>query len=177
MDIMLFWGSDDVIRRRIIELFISKNNLCLFTNNKPTYLHSTKVTYISFDLSICCPTLHLDNEWKVHDDICGSDHFPIFLNNIASWFEEPTEKWKLNKADWPSFKNLCGSEINETILKTKDPVENFTAILYDIAKKISTKTLTKIKKKKKPWLNDDCKTSIQKRRQALSPPPTPVIHY
>ena len=46
------------------------------------------------------------------DDLCGSDHFPLFLNNIASVFEEPTKKWKLNKADWPFFKTLCESDIN-----------------------------------------------------------------
>ena len=103
----------------------------------------------------------------MHDDLCGSDHFPIFLNNIAPGVEEPSEKWKLNKADWPSFKALCESEINETILKAKDPIDNFTTILYKIAEKTIPKTSTKTKKKKKPWFNDDCKTSIQKRRQAL----------
>ena len=103
----------------------------------------------------------------MHDDLCGSDHFPIFLNNIASGVEEPSEKWKLNKADWPSFKALCESEINETILKAKDPIDNFTTILYEIAEKTISKTSTKTKEKKKPWFNDDCKTSIQKRRQAL----------
>ena len=36
----------------------------------------------------------LDYEWKVHDDLCGSDHVPIFLNNIASGVEELSEKWK-----------------------------------------------------------------------------------
>ena len=100
-----------------IEKFIDKKNLCLFNDNKPTYLHPATDTYISLDLSICYPTLLLDYEWKVHDDLCGSDHFLIFLNNIASGVEEPSEKWKLNKADWPSFKALCESEINETILK------------------------------------------------------------
>ena len=69
------------------------------------------------------------------DDLCRSDHFPLFQNNIASVFEEPTEKWKLNKADWPFFKALCESDINETILKTKNPIDNVTTILYDIAKK------------------------------------------
>ena len=45
--------------------------------------------------------------------------FPIILNNIASGLEEPSEKWKLNKPDLPSFKALCESDINETILKRK----------------------------------------------------------
>ena len=164
----VIWGSDNVNERgRTIENFINKNNLCLFNDNKPTYLHPATGTYTSLDLSICYPTLLLDYEWKVHDDLCGSDHFPIFLNNIAPGVEEPSEKWKLNKADWPSFKALCESEINETILKTKDPIDNFTTILYKIAEKTIPKTSTKTKKKKKPWFNDDCKTSIQKRRQAL----------
>ena len=35
----------------------------------------------------------------MHVDLCGSDHFPIFLNDIASGVEEPSEKWKLNKVD------------------------------------------------------------------------------
>ena len=71
----------------------------------------------------------------MHDDLCGSDQFPIFLNNIAPGVEEPSEKWKLNKADWPSFKALCESEINETILKAKDLIDNFTTILYKFAEK------------------------------------------
>ena len=162
------WGSDDVNEKgRIIEKFINYNNLCLFNDNKSTYLHPATGTYTSLDLSICYPTLLLDYEWKVHDDLCGSDHFPIILNNIAPGLEEPSEKWKLNKADWPSFKALCESEINETILKAKDPIDNFTTILYEMAEKTIPKTSTKTKKKKKPWFNDDCKTSIQKRRQAL----------
>ena len=174
----VIWGSDDVNERgRIIENFINKNNLCLFNDNKPTYLHPATGTYTSLDLSICYPTLLLDYEWKVHDDLCGSDHFPIFLNNIASGIEEPSEKWKLNKADWPSFKALCELEINETILKAKDPIDQFTTILYEIAEKKIPKTSTKTKKKKKPWFNDDCKTSIQKRRQALRQFNTRPMHH
>ena len=100
----------------------------MFNDNRPTYLHQATGTYTSLDLSICYPTLLLDYEWKVHDNLCGSDHFPIFLNDTASGDEEPSEKWKLNKADWPSFKALCVSEINEAILKVKDPIDNFTTI-------------------------------------------------
>ena len=126
----VIWGSDDVNERgRIIKKFINMNNLCLFNDNKPNYLHPATGTYTSLDLSICYPTLLLDYEWKVHDDYCWYDHLPLFLNNIASGFEEPTEKWKLNTADWPPFKALRESEINETILKTKDPIDNFTTFL------------------------------------------------
>ena len=112
----------------------------------------------------------------MHDNLCRSDHFPIFLNNIASWVEAQSEKWKLNKADWPSFKALCESERNETILKAKYPIDNFTTILYEIGEKTIPKTSTKTKNRKKPWFNDDCKTSIQKRRQALRQLNTCPLH-
>ena len=162
------WGSDDVNDKgRIIENFINKNNLCLYNNKTTTYLHPATGTYTSLDLSICYPTLLLDYEWKVHDDLCGSDHFPIFLNNIAPQLEEPITRWKLTKADWPSFKALCETEINDTILQADDPIDRFTTSLHQLAIKTIPRTSIKSKKKKKPWFNDDCKTSIQKRKQAL----------
>ena len=57
----VIWGSDDVNERgRIIEKIINKNNVCLFNDNKPTYLHPATGTYTSLDLSICYPILLLD---------------------------------------------------------------------------------------------------------------------
>ena len=162
------WGSDDVNDKgRIIENFIDKNNLCLYNNKTPTYLHPATGTYTSLDLSICYPTLLLDYKWKEHDDLCDSDHFPIFLNNIAPQLEEPITRWKLTKADWPSFKALCETEINDTILQADDPIDRFTTTLHQLAIKTIPRTSIKSKKKKKPWFNDDCKTFIQKRKQAL----------
>ena len=71
------------------------------------------------------------------------------------------------KADWPSLKALCETEINNTILQADDPIDRFTTTLPQIAIKTIPRTSIKSKKKKKPWFNDDCKTSIQKRKQAL----------
>ena len=46
------WDSDDVNDKgRIIENFINKNNLCLYNNKTPTYLHPATGTYTSLDLS------------------------------------------------------------------------------------------------------------------------------
>ena len=80
------WGSDDFNDKgRIIENFINKNNLCLYNNKTPTYLHPATGTYTILDLSICYPTFLLDYD------------FPIFLNNIATQLEEPITRWKLSK--------------------------------------------------------------------------------
>ena len=53
------------------------------------------------------------------------------------------------------------------ILQANDPIDRFTTTLHQIATKTIPKTSTKLKKKKKRWFNDDCKTSIQKRKQAF----------
>ena len=105
----ILWGSKDINDRgRIIEDFIDNNGLCLYNTKTPTYLHPATGTYTSLDLSICFPTLLLDIDWKVHDDLCGSDHFPIFSNNIGSDIDEPISRWTLNKANWAQFKFLVG---------------------------------------------------------------------
>ena len=77
-------GSKDINDKgRIIETFIDNHGLCLYNTKTPTYLHPATGTYTSLDLSICFPTLLLDYDWKVYDDLCGSDHFPVLLNNIG----------------------------------------------------------------------------------------------
>ena len=94
-------------------------------------------------------TLFLDYNWKYHDDLCGSGTILYITKNIASAFVEATEKWQLNQTDWPSFKAICESKINEIISKTKDPIDNFTTILYDIATETIAKTSTKKARKKR----------------------------
>ena len=147
----ILWGSKDINDKgRIIENFIDNHGLCLYNTNTPTYLHPATGTYTSLDLSICFPTLLLDYDWKVHDDLCGSDHFPVLLNNIGSDVDEPVSRWKLNKTKW-----------------AHDPIESFASILINIAEETVPKTETKSQKAKKPWFTEDCKTAIKQRKGAL----------
>ena len=62
---------------------------------------------------------------------------------------------------------VCETEINDTILPADDPIDRFKTTLHQIALKTIPRTSIKSKKKKKSWFNHDCKTSIQKRKQAL----------
>ena len=107
--------------------------------------------------------LLLDYNWKVYDDLCGSDHFPILLNNIGPEVDEPVSRWKLNKASWAQFQTVCKARLLEdTVQKADDPIEFFASILINIADKTVPKTATKSKKAKnlglqiivKPLLNN-----------------------
>ena len=91
----ILWDSKDINDKgRIIESSIDNHGLCLYNTKTPTYLHPATGTYTSLDLSICLPTLLLDYDWKVHDNLCGSDHFPIILNNIDQDIDEPVSRLK-----------------------------------------------------------------------------------
>jgi hypothetical protein len=44
-----------------------------------TYIHPATGSKTSIDLTICDPSLVMDLSWMVHDDLCGSDHYPLLL--------------------------------------------------------------------------------------------------
>ncbi|VDI13058.1 Hypothetical predicted protein [Mytilus galloprovincialis] len=67
---------------KIIEDFVSQEGLCIFNDGSNTYLHPGNGSYSSIDITICDPSLLLDYSWRVHDDLCGSDHFPIVLEHL-----------------------------------------------------------------------------------------------
>ena len=114
------------------------------------------------------PTNQMDYDWKVHDDLCGSDHCPIILNNIGQNIDEHVSRWKLNKANWAQFQTLSTARLLEdTVRKPDDPIESFASFLINIAEETVPKTATKSKKAKKPWFTDDCKTAIKQRKGAL----------
>ncbi len=70
----------------------SKHQLCMYHNKSNKYLLPAIGTYSAIDLSICNPSLFLDYNWKVHDDTCGSDHFPILFENTT---DEPSKRTPL----------------------------------------------------------------------------------
>ena len=74
-------------------------------NNKPnTYLHPATGTYSATDPTISDSYLFFDYNWKVHKDNCGSDHFPILLENSVDELSKRTPRWNLGKANWDGFK-------------------------------------------------------------------------
>ena len=96
----LSWGTKPTNNRgRQIEDFIARHNLCMFNDKSHTYLHPATGSYTSLDLTLCHPSLLLDFSWKVGEDDCGSDHFPIFLSHNGPPEKQRVRRWKLHKAD------------------------------------------------------------------------------
>ena len=165
----VLWGSNDNDPRgELIEDFITENDICLMNDKSNTYLDSGKGVFSSLDLSLCHPSLYLDYEWSVCEDQHGSDHFPILIESVRTNGEDHNPKWKLHKADWDLFNNLCNESLTDTSLSdSSDPITDFTSSLIAISEKCIPKTSTN-PKKSNPWYNDDCKEAIKQRKDTLS---------
>ena len=161
------WGCRDTDQKgRIIEDVINRNNI-LYNNKSYTYLHPGTGTYSAIDLTLADASIFLDYSWKVHKDTCGSDHFPIILENSGPELDDKIPRWNLRRAKWDEFKNSCilklKSDANDT---DDDNITYFSKTLMSIAEESIPKTSSN-KKHNKSWFNDDCKTAIRSRKAAL----------
>jgi hypothetical protein len=116
-------------QRQKLEDSISNHNLCILNDGSKTYLHPGNGSYSS----IVDPSLLLDLNWSVHDDLCGSDHFPIIVTGNDPPENNSVKNWKLDKADWTSFELLSLQEISvEKFNNHSNPILKFTETLLQI---------------------------------------------
>ena len=95
------WGSKTTIDKgKKLEDFLSKEGFCIFNDGTDTYLHPGNGSYSAIDLTVTDPSLLLYFSWKVNDDLCVSDHFPIILDSLNSTLGERPTRYKFDKADW-----------------------------------------------------------------------------
>ena len=105
---------------------------------------------------------------KVGPELCGSDHFPILLENDDPPSLESVQRWKLAKANFDKFQHLCSTRLHQSaIADACDPMSLFTSKLKDIAEETIPKTSTVPKRFNKPWFSDSCKDAIKERNRAL----------
>jgi len=121
-------------RGKIIEDFINKSNLCLLNKKSATCIHPATGSQTSINLSICDPSLVLDLSWTVHDDLCSSDHYPLIIKSNKPIPLSLPSRWKLLKADWSTFQELCEENLNQSNFNVADDATTrFTAQLLENA--------------------------------------------
>ena len=143
----------------------------IFNDDTSTYLHPASGSATAIDLSLCDPDLYLDYTWRVNEDLCSSDHYPIFIESNNSIVEERVQHWRLHRADWEAFQQSCGESLTISQFENEegvdDPIALFTAKLHNIADKSIPKTSTVPKKLDKPWFDEGCRKAIDKRKKSL----------
>lgn len=104
------WGSslDSHSGKVISDVYMDNENLILLNNNSPTHFCMRNGTWSNIDLSFISASLYAKSNWTVYEDLCSSDHFPIFteIEDIGDNkdFEEIL-RWNFKKADWCKFNN------------------------------------------------------------------------
>ena len=133
---------------------MDNHSLCFLNDGSYTYLHPGYGTYTAIDLTITQPNLLLDFSWRVLDDLCGSDHFPIVVKHQGPAIGGREPGWRLKKADWHSFRTLC------------DESSQLTDTLISIADETVPKSSATPKHVVNPWLDADCEKAIKDRKKA-----------
>ena len=142
------WGCNSLdTKGKICEDLLNRHNLCILNNKTPTYLHPATGSRTAIDLSICDHSLMLDLAWSVHDDLCGSDHFPIIIKNNKPAIFSSVARWKLDKADWETFQYLCEEQLNSKYITD---IDTFSSNLITIAEKTIPKTNPNSNRTKNP---------------------------
>ena len=136
------WSNESYNSRgQMLEDLFSEMDLCILNDGSSTYIHPATGSTSALDLSICGPSLVLDYEWNIHEDMCGSDHFPVILTSNAVEEEATPNRWNFKKADWLSFQAQCSSELTEEeVMSAEDPAGQFTDLHIQAADKAIPKT-------------------------------------
>ena len=153
-------------RGKLIESFLKDNDLILLNSKSPTFVHSACNSTSAIDLAVASPTIALDFQWSVHDDLCGSDHFPIFLK---SHVEDNTThpRYNFKKANWNLFGDLvCSRSIDLKILESDCPVELFTEKVTAAAREAIPPYRGGKNFPRVPWFTEECKQAILDRKRA-----------
>ena len=75
----LWGGTTSDTRGRVIEEFITVQELCLLNDGQFTYTHPDCGISTATDLSIGHPSVLFYYSWHCHEDTCGGDHYPLIL--------------------------------------------------------------------------------------------------
>ena len=165
-----FWG-DEVTNPRgnIIMASMENSDMTILNTEKPTHFHIQTGTLSCIDLSIASADSFIDFNWKVLDDLYGSDHFPIVIttDEFEQVFRAP--RWCTDKANWPLFQELSRTELEVKDMPTVgEAIFYLTLIFMNAAEKSIPKTSGKLQRRPVPWWNIQCTIRHKAMRAAFT---------
>ena len=98
----------------MLPVIILNNDITLNSTTQSTYIHPVTGSLSIIDLTLCSASIALDYSWLCQNDTHGSDHFPVIIssNKSGSSSSQLPQFWKINKADWYKFTELCENTLN-----------------------------------------------------------------
>ena len=174
------WGSVYTDRRgRTIEKLLENDSIILLNDGNYTRHNASHNNFSAIDLSIASASLGGSIDWSVQTSYSSNDHWPITLKLLNSQpIEKSTPKWLLRNPNWSAFSNtvdnLLSSKEFETLLQPNHStdidniIETFSSIITEAAETTIGKSQPSFQKKKVPWWNENCESSIKNYKKALN---------
>ncbi|GFN74856.1 RNA-directed DNA polymerase from mobile element jockey [Plakobranchus ocellatus] len=118
-------------RGRVLEEFTAENDLIILKSGEQTFVHSTYHSTSAIDLAVASPSIVTECSWAAHNDLCGSDHFPIFLTLTSNFNSNVnTTSFDFQKADRNRFGDPCRLSLDDSVAS----IEQFSSKLLDAAR-------------------------------------------
>ncbi|GFO14855.1 RNA-directed DNA polymerase from mobile element jockey [Plakobranchus ocellatus] len=156
------WGhSRPDGRGRMLEEFTAENDLIIQNSGEQTFVHSAYHSTSVIDLAVASPSIAAECSWAAHSDLCGRDHFPIFLTLSSHFNVNTNTTFNFKQADWNHFEDLCKLSLDESVAD----IEQFTSKLLDAARTSipfhkGTKNKTCV-----PWFTQECRQALRERKR------------
>lgn len=165
------WGNADANRLgRVMEQVLLRSDAVLLNDGTRTHFHVQNNTSSAIDLTLCSPDILQDVEWGVHDDLCGSDHYPIIIKERI--FQQPRReaRFQIDRANWILFH--CLTEITDLDqfdgrINVEDVLARFVELLLRAAEASIPINSGEARKPRVPWWNSDCSEACRERKHAL----------
>ncbi|GFN92585.1 RNA-directed DNA polymerase from mobile element jockey [Plakobranchus ocellatus] len=149
-------------RGRVLEEFTAENDLIILNSGEQTFVHSAYHSTSAIDLAVASPSIAAECFWAAHSNLCGSDHFLIFLTLSSHFNGNTNTTFNFKKADWNRFGDLCKLSLDDSVAD----IEQFTSKLLDAARaSISFHKGTK-NKTRVPWFTQECRQALRERKKA-----------
>ena len=164
------WGSDRCDRRGgIWEQLIRQHALNVLNTGCPTRLDDYTGLWSHIDITLSTSDIGQYMEWRTDDDLCSSDHCPIYvscdLNERTPTGENTFHGWNINKAKWTEFQERCQLRFCAEL-----GIDNCSIMTEELVQTASECVPQRTGKSKYscPWWTEECKTAIRERKKALN---------
>lgn len=162
------WGSSRTNQHgQVFEDIMQDRPIYLLSTGEPTYYHVQTGTSSCIDLSFTSIQCSDDFEYRIMDDLHGSDHFPIAIifkerpNNITA-----LPRFKIRNADWSMFKRLTQTDIDPNVGEIDDVVERVCEKIMRAAEESIPKTSGNLSRPPMPWWTRECADAVRARVRA-----------
>ncbi|GFO03547.1 LINE-1 retrotransposable element orf2 protein [Plakobranchus ocellatus] len=164
----------------MLEEFTAENDFIILNSGEQTFVHSAYHSTSAIDLAVASPSIAAECSWAAHSDLCGSDHFSIFLTLTSNFSPNVnTTSFNFQKADWSRFGDLCKLSLDDSVAD----IEQFTSKLLGAARSsIPSHKGTKCKTRV-PWFTQEFNKSNESAAgpdgvyyQFLRHLPEPCLH-